>query len=262
MILNTTNVVGRGFMRARTLAKSLSVLFLFSPMAHAKSVRAVDMTPAMWSTEHLKNGEETVVEFHKGDEIVISFAASGSFIETKNKISGPVEIKQDFWLKLTKRGITASFNGHDFASLGQLASGSLSVGTLPPGTETQNALGIGISFQADARPASASITGVGLTLEKSGDMIIVDELVAGSPAELSHLVVPGDRVLAVQVNGDLQGPWTPIAGLSLEEVVQLIRGPEATLVGLRLVRNGVESTLVLTRQKLSLPARNSNAMSK
>jgi len=99
-----------------------------------------------------------------------------------------------------------------------------------------------------------SLSGIGAVLQDSDEYVAVREIMPGGPAALSSLRV-GDRILGV--GQGKEGPMKDVAGMRLEEVVELIRGPENTAVRLDVLPAG-EGTdrkparLTLTRGKISV----------
>ncbi|WP_420473590.1 carboxy terminal-processing peptidase [Noviherbaspirillum sp. ST9] len=99
-----------------------------------------------------------------------------------------------------------------------------------------------------------SLSGIGAVLQDTGDYVTVREIMPGSPAALSALKA-GDRISAVGQGED--GPMVHVSGMRLEEVVELIRGPEKTAVRLD-VTPAVDSPdkkperLTLARGKISV----------
>ncbi|MBI3551807.1 MAG: PDZ domain-containing protein [Elusimicrobia bacterium] len=84
-----------------------------------------------------------------------------------------------------------------------------------------------------AATAAERVVGVGLVIKIVGRYPAVESLVPGGPALREGNLKPGDRIEGV-AQGD--GPWVDTAGLKLEGVVALIRGPRGSSVRLRAVR--------------------------
>ncbi len=125
---------------------------------------------------------------------------------------------------------------------------TIAYGTLP-GTASCQATAFP-SF--DEAPALAPIVGIGLALAPIKGAIVVDEVLADSPAQVDGALEVGDRIVSVKTSED--AAWVPVAALSLPKAVQLIRGIENTVVGLEFERVGVEGRreVFLTRETLKL----------
>lgn len=80
--------------------------------------------------------------------------------------------------------------------------------------------------------ARDKIQGVGLTLKTDQGSVFVQGIVAKTPADLSGLIHIGDEVSAVKSLPSQD--WQETTGQSLEHVVNWIRGPVGTTVGLML----------------------------
>jgi carboxyl-terminal processing protease len=86
--------------------------------------------------------------------------------------------------------------------------------------------------------ASGSVSGIGAYVRQNeNNFIEIISPISGLPADLAG-VLPGD--LIVGVNGE------SVIGLSLDEVVLMVRGPEGTPVTLTIRRPEVEDELVVT----------------
>ena len=73
------------------------------------------------------------------------------------------------------------------------------------------------------------LVGIGAMLRLKDDYCTVEELVPGGPAELSHMLKPHDKIVAVAQDG--QEP-IEIIGMKLRKIVNLIRGEKGTRVHL------------------------------
>lgn len=88
-------------------------------------------------------------------------------------------------------------------------------------------------FSAIAAIGSAQETsGVGISLGKDGEDLVVGFLVPDAPAGASHAIHVGDRIIAVAQEN---GPDVRVKGLKIQEVVPLVRGPKGTVVRLTIV---------------------------
>jgi C-terminal peptidase (prc) len=92
---------------------------------------------------------------------------------------------------------------------------------------------------------SGSYSGIGITMELSGDYVIVSKVFPNSPAEKAGLI-QGDKIS--EVNGK------SIIGASLEEAQALIMGEIDTKVKLGIIRNSQDGviTFELTRQTIKV----------
>lgn len=103
------------------------------------------------------------------------------------------------------------------------------------------------------RPANAKafntqlggeVTGIGAQVEFKNQQLIIVAPMKGSPSEKAGLK-PGDIVLSV--NGE------PLAGLDFNESVEKVRGPKGSLAKLRIVRDGTEMDVEVTRDTIKIP---------
>ncbi len=90
---------------------------------------------------------------------------------------------------------------------------------------------------------SNSVEGIGATLRSEDGYTVVENLVAGGPADLSGLLHKGDRIIAV-AQGD--GPPSDVVELRIDRVVKQIRGPKGTHVKLTIIPHD-SSDAALTR---------------
>jgi carboxyl-terminal processing protease len=110
----------------------------------------------------------------------------------------------------------------------------------------QSLQGIEGSFEGiGATMTSALADGTACTTLGDGCELVVENVLPGSPAELGG-VLPGDRLEAVDDRS--------VAGSSLEEVVDWVRGPQGTDVRLSLRRDGQPVELTLTREVIERSA--------
>ncbi|MFA5086376.1 MAG: S41 family peptidase [Candidatus Paceibacterota bacterium] len=93
---------------------------------------------------------------------------------------------------------------------------------------------------------SGSFEGIGLQLGVKNDRITAVSPIKGTPAERAGLK-PGDLILAVDK--------TPTADLSIDEVVDMIRGPKGTKVTLTITRKGDDGTkdVEMVRDLIKVP---------
>jgi len=99
---------------------------------------------------------------------------------------------------------------------------------------------------------SGTFVGVGAVLDQRDEGIFIVRVLRDSPAERAGLRA-GDEI--VGVDGE------PLAGLTIDQVVSRVRGPEGTDVTLDLRSpNGSSRELTITRAKLDLPDRKSTRL--
>lgn len=91
---------------------------------------------------------------------------------------------------------------------------------------------------------SGNFEGVGMEVDIKDDTLTVVTPLKNSPAERAG-VKPGDKIASI--NG------TPSVGLSVEQAVKKIRGPQGTEVKLDIVRDGEQLELTLIRDVIQIP---------
>ena len=89
--------------------------------------------------------------------------------------------------------------------------------------------------------------GIGATIKKRNNKTIVSELYENSPASKNGLI-PGDEI--VSIDGVL------VEEKSLEEVGNLLKGPAASVLQIKIIRDKTESIKEVTREKIQIPAVN------
>ncbi len=98
----------------------------------------------------------------------------------------------------------------------------------------------------------ASIVGIGARLKADDDgSTTVEGIVKGGPAAKSGQMQLGDHIVAVDSNSD--GNWTDIMFLSIDKVVDLIRGKQGAPVTLRVLRDGSGEEKVMTIVRDEVP---------
>lgn len=102
---------------------------------------------------------------------------------------------------------------------------------------------------------SLSLEGIGAVLQKQDEVVVIREVVVGGPADLSHKLKPGDRIVAVGQGAS--GEMKDVVGWRIDDVVELIRGPKNTQVRLDVVPaeamlDAKPSRIVITRAKVRL----------
>lgn len=104
---------------------------------------------------------------------------------------------------------------------------------------------------------SLSYEGIGASLQLVDDYVTVINILPGGAAAQSGQLKPNDRITAV--GQGKSGTLTDVVGWRLDDVVQLIRGPEGSVVRLQVLPAGAspgstESQLEFTRSKVTLEA--------
>src|SRR5262249_54457763 len=101
--------------------------------------------------------------------------------------------------------------------------------------------------QQETEQLRGDFEGIGATVNLVQDQIVIVAPIPDSPAQKAGLQ-PGDIILKV---GD-----TDVKGMSLEDVVALIRGPKGSLVKLTILRLGKTDPLVfeITRNTIQVPS--------
>jgi len=102
-----------------------------------------------------------------------------------------------------------------------------------------------------------SYVGIGATLQLIDDYVTIINVIPGGPAATSNLVKANDRITAV--GQGKQGAMVDVVGWRLDDVVQLIRGPEGTAVRLAILPAGAtpgskENHIEFVRHKVTLEA--------
>ncbi|HEV7307858.1 carboxy terminal-processing peptidase [Ensifer sp.] len=100
-----------------------------------------------------------------------------------------------------------------------------------------------------------SLVGIGAVLQERDDYTTIRELVPGGPAQLSGQLAVGDRITGVGQGKD--GAIKEVVGTRIDDVVQLIRGKEGSVVRLDIlpVDAGTDAPhriISLVRDKISL----------
>jgi len=102
---------------------------------------------------------------------------------------------------------------------------------------------------------SLSYEGIGASLQLVDDYVTIMNVLPGGSAAAATGIKVGDRITSVG-QGE-SGPLTDVVGWRLDDVVQLIRGPENTQVRLQILPSSAtpgtpESVLTLKRTKITL----------
>ena len=102
---------------------------------------------------------------------------------------------------------------------------------------------------------SLSYFGIGASLSIEDDYISIINIIPGGPAAIDGQLKPKDRIIAIAQGID--GELTDVIGWRLDDVVQLIRGPENTVVRLQILPEGMApgeqiKIIDLTRDQIKL----------
>jgi len=89
--------------------------------------------------------------------------------------------------------------------------------------------------------------GIGATIKKRNNKTIVSELYENSPASKNGLI-PGDEIVSID---DIL-----VEEKSLEEVGNLLKGPAASVLQIKIIRDKTETIKEVTREKIQIPAVN------
>jgi carboxyl-terminal processing protease len=104
---------------------------------------------------------------------------------------------------------------------------------------------------------SLSYEGIGASLQSIDDYVTVMEILPGGSAQQTGELKANDRILAVGQGKD--GKFTDVVGWRLDDVVQLIRGPNGSFVRLQVQPGNAppgsqERVITLPRKKITLEA--------
>jgi len=83
---------------------------------------------------------------------------------------------------------------------------------------------------------SLSYFGIGASLSIEDDYVSIVNIIPGGPASIDGQLKPKDRITAIAQG--IEGELTDVIGWRLDDVVQLIRGPENTIVRLQILPDG------------------------
>jgi len=102
---------------------------------------------------------------------------------------------------------------------------------------------------------SLSYQGIGASLQLDDELVAVLNIIPGGPASIDGRLSPNDRITAVGQGQDEE--MVDVVGWSLDDVVQLIRGPSGTTVRLQILpadsMPGAEQNILkLVRDKIKL----------
>ncbi len=102
---------------------------------------------------------------------------------------------------------------------------------------------------------SLKLQGIGAMLRSEHEFTKIVRLIPGGPAEKSGLINPSDRITGVGQGS--QGPIEDVIGWRLDDVVDLIRGPEGSIVRLEVIPatatdDHVRKVISITRDTVKL----------
>jgi len=105
------------------------------------------------------------------------------------------------------------------------------------------------------------LVGIGAVLQLKDDYCTIEELVPGGPAELSHQLKPGDKIIAVSQDNKES---VDIIGMKLRKVVDMIRGEKGSRVHLTVEPYGANDAsarkqIVITRDVVKLNSARAHA---
>lgn len=93
----------------------------------------------------------------------------------------------------------------------------------------------------------SELTGIGALLRSEDGYCRIQNLTPGGPAEKSKELNPDDRIVAVAQGED--GEWVDVIEEKLNNIVELIRGPQGTTVRLEIIPSKADSS---TRKEIKL----------
>jgi carboxyl-terminal processing protease len=102
---------------------------------------------------------------------------------------------------------------------------------------------------------SRSLEGIGATLGVVNDFVTINTIVPGGPADKSHQLAPGDRIVGVAQGS--AGEFQNVVGWRIDNAIALIRGKKGTVVRLQVLAKGASvsgkpTVIEMTREKIIL----------
>ncbi|HCY86366.1 MAG TPA: tail-specific protease [Desulfobacteraceae bacterium] len=100
---------------------------------------------------------------------------------------------------------------------------------------------------------SLSLEGIGAVLQNEYEYTKVVRLIPKGPADKSHKLMPGDKIIGVGQGKD--GEIKDTIGQRIDDVVKLIRGPKDTYVRLKIIpakKANATNTIAIKRDKVKL----------
>jgi hypothetical protein len=156
-----------------------------------------------------------------GAEVSVEGTGASQGVPIRNQtLTGPDGTFTLEALEETAQGITASAPGHHVHLL--------SVPPIKEG-ETGGPVRIELTPLKPGEDPQIELTGIGVALGKQGDALVIGTAAPGGGAAEVGLG-PGDSIVAIE--------GAKVAPMTLGEAVQLLRGPEGTLVTLSVIKAG------------------------
>lgn len=117
----------------------LTLLLCLTVTANAESsIRVSKLSPELIAKIQKGEVENLVVEFKEGDRLPVNLKAEGDLFESVDSNPTFVEVKKDFYVKVTGSNIHMSFDGINFKPINELLRGSVSVGANSDNGNTEN----------------------------------------------------------------------------------------------------------------------------
>jgi hypothetical protein len=133
-------------MKRITMVMVMSVM-LFAAVAEARVVRATELDSINIADLGKEKLGDVVVEFRQGDEIPLTFTASGDLLETTRATLQYITVKKNFWIRVATTDIQISFDGTNYKKISEALTGDIHAGA----GSAQNggvANAINVSFKA------------------------------------------------------------------------------------------------------------------
>ena len=103
-------------------------LMALAGIAEAKTVRATDVNAALLSEISKGTVSDTVIEFHQGDQLPVTFTAEGDLLETTQSATSYVGVKRNFWVLVQQNKFQMSLDGVNYKDIHDVLSGSFTAG--------------------------------------------------------------------------------------------------------------------------------------
>jgi hypothetical protein len=104
---------------------------LLSTMVNAGtegSIRVSKLSPELMNKIQKGQVQNLVVEFKQGDRLPVNLKAVGDLFESVDSNPTFVEVKRDFYVKVSGPNVHMSFDGLNFKPINELLRGNVSVG--------------------------------------------------------------------------------------------------------------------------------------